>query len=520
MRFFFLYLLGTFVFAQEHYFVSFKDKPPVEKVYSEISGDKILRHWKKAIPLNEKDLPVNSEYVKILKENNIKILARTRWFNGVYIEATEKKCKEIKELPFVKAIRKVQKYYVRATGNSQNIDYGQSLNFMQQINLDCLHQKGYTGQNIKAGVFDSGFFAVDTSYFYDSLRVRNGIFATWDFQNQETNVYNDGTHGGMVFSIMAANVPGQYVGGAPHASYFLARTEVGAFERHVEEYNWLAAVEYGDSLGIEVINSSLGYNTFDPGEGDYSYSDMDGNTTIISQAADLAAAKGIVVVTSAGNEGNSAWKKITAPCDADSALCVGAVDINGNYASFSSQGPSADGQIKPDVVAQGAGTRLVYGASVTASSGTSFSSPVVAGMVICLLSAFPMAKPMDIIDAVRKSASQYNKPDSLFGYGIPDACSAFSFLTLANIPQNLPPDTYLKALLKNNRLFFTLFSKHRFSYASEIFNIQGQVVLREASPKLTNFQYEIPLTSLPPGMYFLRIKSETGQIFLHKFIKY
>ncbi len=522
MKYLPLFLLVFSAFSQEVYFVSFKDKPAPHEVYKQIPQEKILRHWKKAIPLDERDLPVHEYYVQTLRELGVNILYISRWFNGVYLKATKEQCSRIKDFPFVKNIRKTQKYCVTPAGNlnTQVLNYGQSLGFIQQINLDCLHNKGYTGQNVKVGVFDSGFNGVDTIKFYDSLRARNGIFATWDFQNQEANVYNDGTHGMAVFSVMAANIPGQYVGGAPHANYFLARTEVEAFEKHIEEYHWLAAVEYGDSLGIEVINSSLGYNTFDPGEGDYSYSDMDGNTTIITNAADLAASKGIIVVTSAGNEGNSTWGKLTAPCDADSVLCVGAVDINGNYATFSSQGPTADGRIKPDIAAQGASTKIVWGSYISASSGTSFSSPVAASMVACLVSAFPTAKPMQIIDAIKKSASQANNPDTLLGYGIPDACKAFDSLAKSLSPNNFPPTAYPQIYITNQQLSLTLFSKNRFSYSYEILDVQGRVLHKNNLPLITNFQYKIPLENFPKGFYFVRIITETGKIFSHKFIKY
>ncbi|MEZ5172243.1 MAG: S8 family serine peptidase [Bacteroidia bacterium] len=307
--------------------------------------------------------------------------------------------------------------------------YGEGDRQIKMLNGHKLHQLGYRGEGITIAVLDAGFYKVNEFVFFDSLRTKGRILGTRDFVEGGESVYEDNTHGLSVLSTMAANYPGIFVGTAPDASYWLLRTEDADSEFLIEEDNWVRGAEFADSVGADIINSSLGYTNFDDPETSHTYSQLDGNTTVITRAADLVASKGILVVNSAGNSGADPWKYIGAPADGDSVLTIGAVTSEGKYASFSSRGPSADGRIKPNVTAMGQGTLVVNsGGSVGRSNGTSFSSPVTAGMVACLWQAHPEAGMMQVFKAIEKSASQAENPDDYLGFGIPDFMKAHQIL--------------------------------------------------------------------------------------------
>jgi subtilisin family serine protease len=279
---------------------------------------------------------------------------------------------------------------------TQVLDYGLSTNQVSMIGADIMHQQGFTGKGMSIAVFDSGFRNAHLLPAFRHVFTSNRILATYDFVNKEESVYEDDEHGLRVFSAMAAYVPGQIIGTAYEAEYLLFRTEDASSEFRIEEINWLLAAEYADSAGVDVINSSLGYNYFSNPGMNYSRADMDGNTALVTRAADMAAATGMLVVVSAGNEGDDPWQTVAAPADADSVLSVGAVDRDGLYATFSSRGPTADGRIKPEVVAQGRGTVLSAASGNTVSSnGTSYSSPVLAGMATGFWQAYPHLTNME-----------------------------------------------------------------------------------------------------------------------------
>ena len=308
-------------------------------------------------------------------------------------------------------------------------EYGRGDNQITQLNGHFLHNRGFRGEGITMAVFDAGFYHVNSLPSFDSIRANNQILGTRDFVDGGTEVYDADTHGMQVLSTIAANMPGQFVGTAPKAQFWLFRTEDGSSENVIEEYNWVCAAELADSVGVDIIHSSLGYYDFDDNQQDYDWEQLDGNTAVSTIGSDIAASKGILITTSAGNEGNDPWRHITAPGDADSCLTIGAVNSRGMYVYFSSQGPSADGRIKPDVCGKGMFS-TVQGrtGSIATASGTSFSGPIVAGLVACLWQAFPNATNMQIIEAIQKSSTQYNNPDEKLGYGIPDFNLAYFYL--------------------------------------------------------------------------------------------
>lgn len=306
-------------------------------------------------------------------------------------------------------------------------NYGEAYSQTDMVNGHYLHDEGYDGRDMLIAVLDGSFYGANEygglARIYDEGRV----VAEYDFVNGDTNVYRGtGTHGSRVFSIMGADIDSRLVGSAPKASYALLRTEDEESETHIEEDNWIFAMEYADSIGADVINTSLGYTTFDTGV-DYTPADMDGRTAIVTYGATMAHRSGMVVISSAGNSGATNWRIISAPADADSILAVGAVDSNEVVGLFSSRGPSADGRVKPDVMAQGVLTaHLGTFGVVTRGNGTSFSAPVIAGFTACLWQANPEASNYEIMDWIRQSADRYGRPNSDYGYGIPDFKLAMS----------------------------------------------------------------------------------------------
>ncbi len=306
--------------------------------------------------------------------------------------------------------------------------YGSAYHQINMLNADLLHQMGYNGQGIAVSVMDNGFYKADQIAAFDSVRPR--ILGTWDFVNNEQNVYNDGSHGENTFSCMAANLPDKYIGTAPGADYYLFTTEDDNAEWVMEEYNWAAAAEVADSLGAQLFSTSLGYSEFDQGIGNHTYNDLNGHTTVITRAANTAFGKGILIVNSAGNEGQHPWYHIIAPADGDSVLAVGSVDSARNLSGFSGRGPNVIGRIKPDVCAQGTNSAIITTPSGAPgyNNGTSFSCPIMAGCAASLWSAFPQKSAREIYDAIVISADRFWSPNNDYGYGIPNFYNAYLFL--------------------------------------------------------------------------------------------
>ncbi|MEY3398992.1 MAG: hypothetical protein RL220_1586 [Bacteroidota bacterium] len=431
----------------DRYWVQFTDKEANGYSLSEpsvfLSPRTIERRSRMGIGYNELDLPVTEAYVQeVLDVCDCMVLHRSKWFNAITIYTTDTMIiEEIAELPFVLSTRRAEKLitspddkilddagpYKHCADPSEN--YPASYQQISMMNGQFLHQLGLTGQGIHVAVFDAGWHLADALPCFEHIENDDRLLGTRDFVLGGQNVFNNSAHGTYVWSIMAGIMPDSLMGAAPGASYYLFRTEDPFGENIVEEDNWVAAMELADSIGVDVVNSSLGYSLFENEEQNHTYADMDGNTTRCSIAGDIAASKGILVVNSAGNSGNSPWHFITAPSDGDSVMCVGAVDASGIHAAFSSFGPSSDGDVKPDVSAMGQGTAFAaLDSTVAFGNGTSFSSPMIAGMAACLWQAFPDKSNMDIYQAIRRSAHLYNNPNDSLGHGIPDFRKAYHLL--------------------------------------------------------------------------------------------
>ena len=436
-----LFFLTCFLagFSQQSWWIFFHDKGPESAFLQKnpslfLSQPSIQRRLKQGIHLTETDLPVSLTYLNQVKSAGLSVVMSSRWLNAVVVSSqpTEFQLSKISSISKIAPCKRyihyknpeIPKINITAKTQSEVSD-----NQLNMIGLLTYHSQGNTGDGIKIAVFDDGFLNVNTNIAFQEVRQENRFVITRDFVEGDSIVTDVGTHGATILALLAGTLDNEFTGSAPKATYFLARTELQGSEKHAEEYNWLAAAEWADSAGVDIISSSLGYNTFDVGEGDYSNFDLNGNTAIITKAADKAASVGILVVNSAGNEGLSSWKKITVPCDGDSVLCVGAVDTNETHWYASSVGPTADGRIKPNVMAQGSGTITVFpNGNTGTSSGTSVATPLVAGLAACLWQANPSATNIQLLEAIQKSADRHTNPDTIYGNGIPNAIKADSIL--------------------------------------------------------------------------------------------
>ncbi|MHC1731865.1 MAG: S8 family serine peptidase [Bacteroidales bacterium] len=415
---------------------------------SEFAPDELLspaaisRREKLGIPLlTESDIPVSRQHIITLSRFGFKPRCTSKWINTALFTTTEPKDPATwNEYYFIDSIQLVRrpadpakksstKYGITTPGAGPDA-YDPRI----PLNGHLLHQSGFTGKKITIAVLDAGFDGADAIESLAPLRQRGGIIATRNFVTGTDHVYDYHTHGTSVLSILAGSLPGIINGTAPGANYLLLRTEDDETEYPVEEDYWVAAAEFADSAGADIITSSLGYFTFDDPQFDYSFSDMDGDTPFITRGADIAASKGILVVNSAGNERNKEWVRIIAPSDGDSVLCIGALRQDLTVSDFSSAGYSSDGQVKPDVVAPGVSIPIQFEPELWHSgSGTSFSCPVISGLCASLMQALPSASPAEIIDVLHRSSDRYNRPDSLYGYGIPDFIKALRLLEETHI---------------------------------------------------------------------------------------
>ncbi|MCH7517297.1 MAG: S8 family serine peptidase, partial [Bacteroidetes bacterium] len=417
---------------------------------SVVSEKSLKRRAKVLAPdqlISKMDLPVNSEYIEKIVSLGFKVKQKSKWFNGVSGYVTKSEIGLISQLSSVKNLDLVRRfksdYSIEKKLNDQpqgnllfqprgvnSIDYGQSFTQMNQINVPAVHDLGYTGQGITICSMDAGFDNLAHEVFSSM-----NIIAMWDFVDNDPDPSQLGGHGTNTLSTVGGFKEGQLIGPAFNADFLLARTEDILSETPVEEDNWIAALEWADSIGVDVTTTSLSYLDYDPPFTSYTWEDMDGNTALITIAADLAVKLGIVVVNSASNSGfNPDHNTLGAPADGDSVITVGAVTSSGDRAGFSSVGPTVDGRIKPDLMAMGSG--VYYATSSSSSSygnrsvGTSFSCPILAGAAALLLSVDPTLTPMEVLDLLRQTASQSNNPDNLMGWGIINTLAAIDLIAV------------------------------------------------------------------------------------------
>jgi len=438
-------LLATGASAEQDtlkYRISLKDKAGTEyslkKPEKYLSAKAIERRRKQNLPIDSTDLPVCRKYIDEIRKQGVKIVVTGKWDNFVTVSCNDTTLIDrIAALPFVLSTEKVwispsagkpsmaterDSVLNQPTIHPDSI-YGRAITQIQMSNGDKLHEAGFKGQGMTIAVIDAGFHNVDKITAMQNIR----ILGTKDFVNQQADIFAESSHGMSVLSCIGMNRPDIMTGTAPEASFWLLRSEDEYSEHLVEQDYWSAAVEFADSVGVDVINTSLGYYTFDDKSKNYKYRDLDGRHALMSRQASHIADKGMILVCSAGNSGAGSWKKITPPGDADNVLTVGAIDKRAVLATFSSVGNTADHRVKPDVVAVGVGSDVIRtDGNQGRANGTSFSSPIMCGMVTCLWQACPTLTAKEVIELVRRSGDRAGFPDNIYGYGVPDMWKAYN----------------------------------------------------------------------------------------------
>ncbi|MCB4800192.1 S8 family serine peptidase [Neotamlana laminarinivorans] len=522
-----LFVCPSFLFSQnEDAWVFLTDKENVEasiaNPISILTQKAIDKKQRFNITIDARDVPVNENYITQIKaQTGIAVLAKSKWFNAVHVRGSETDIKALAVLSFVDSIdfaddnlntskSVADKIVNKFEGIKTTFNYGSATNQIEMISGDNLHLDDFTGSGITIAIFDSGFPNVNTMGGFERLRNAGNILDVYDFVNRDTDVYNaeQHYHGTLVLSTMAGYIENSYVGTAPDASYYLFITEDVSSETPAEESYWVEAAERADSLGVDIINTSLGYKVFDNASYTYTDAEMNGYTTFITRGANIAFEKGLLLITSAGNEGTDG---ITAPADSPNTLSIGAVNSNGNYASFSSVGSSIQPTQKPDVVAQGESSVLINtNNNISTASGTSFSSPILAGGIACLWQALPSKTPEEIMQLVRQSASQYATPDYFLGYGIPNLYNAYNLgLSVKNTSL-----TQLK-VYPNPTSGKVYFSGINGETSITVFNVLGKFL---GYYNFTSETETMDFSFLKSGVYFFKIEQDNSSRTI-KFIK-
>ena len=545
----FILLLPLSSIAQDDtlkFWIQFTDKNnspfSIQAPSAFLSERSIERRVKQQISIVENDIPVNKNYIdSVLASGNFFLKQQSKWFNAITISTNDSSnILALNALSFVQQIKSVQyakidyeepistiipstKLASLAATNIAHYPYGNTYNQINLHQAQRLHEFGFKGQGMHIAVIDAGFLNVNTMRGLEHLFHENRILSTRDFVDGEESVYEDHYHGAAVLSIIAGDIPGEYYGTAPKASFHLLRSENSAEESIVEEDNWIAAAEYADSVGADLINTSLGYTRFDDSTHNHTYAELDGNTTRIAIASNIATSKGILLVTSAGNSGETDWRYISTPADATHSLTIAAVNENGDRGGFSSVGHSANGAVKPTIASVGWDTYYIspWSSAIERGSGTSFSAPMTTGMAACLWQGLPNYTNMQLKQLIQESASQFNSPDTLIGYGIPNFYTAYSKATGVIYS---PPANKIHAFYPNpieNVLLLELKSTSAQIASITIKNYLGQPIQSteqqlELGHNITTLRF---LDEWKAGIYMLSILFENGTLETIKVIK-
>lgn len=516
---FLLLFFAVFIFPvlaqsqQKGYFVQFADKDgspfSADHPHEFLSQRAIDRRARQNISIDDYDIPVNAHYVDAIENLGAIIKHTTRWMNGAIVFCTDDVAGAISSLPYVASVEvtweppKGRSLIMKYTDDNTTLKAVTSLNQLEMVGGHHLHNEGYTGEGMQIAILDAGFFNVDNTTALQHVFNDGRLLGYKDFVGDGSQFYNTHTHGQQVFSVIAAKANGWMVGSAPDASYYLFRTESSAYEYPIEPDYWICAAELADSLGVDVVQSSLGYFYFDNSTMNYTH-DMLNGTTRISRAASIAAQKGMIVVNSAGNERGNSWQYVIMPADAPEVLTVGAVSSDGVLASFSSLGSTVCKSIKPDVVALGVNTRTVafYNMNYN-SNGTSFASPIISGLAACLWQAHPDKSAAAIVEAIRQSGNRFSTPDFQYGYGIPDFGSAGGVVTPADDLNAGCISVYPNPFNEQISIFIP---DTGHNVRVEVMNIDGRLMWNSVVPVGT---LKIPASDFAAGVYIIRIDCGT-----------
>ena len=520
----FLFFLVINAYAQEDALVFFQDKENVDtalqnpiSILTQKAIDRKLMHNS---PIDARDVPVNETYITTIKGiPGITVFAKSKWMNCVYVRGNLQDLDALEGLDFVthleyadKSLNLVpipggstkDKLSVENKANSIVYDYGAATNQVEMIAANYLHQQDFTGEGIDIAVLDSGFPGVLTNPAFDPILDQGRLLGTYNFISREESVDTSSSHGSKTFSDIGGYLQNQFVGTAPGASFYLYVTEDVTQENPVEEAWWVEALERADSLGVRIVNTSLGYQDYDNPAYTHSYEDLNGFTTIAARGANHAFDKGMLLLTSAGNDGQS-FGFVATPADAPGCLSIGAVDQDGEYAGFSSYGPNASGLRKPDVMAQGVSAAVVdQNGAVDFNSGTSFSSPIMAGAIASLWQSRPEVTNAQIMQIVRASAHLFENPTDLMGYGIPNFETAYNALQILGAQADFLEIQF--AMYPNPAQDIVSFS---IPLAIEkatvrIFTSIGQQVL---SSEISTNQNTIDISDINSGTYIVSVES-------------
>ena len=500
-----------------------------------LSQQSILRRKKQDILIDETDLPLSKSYLYAFQNMNVKILGISKWLNAVAIEISDRKDieKYLWSLPYVSNVTYAGGREYKTANVSNNLKtmqiahgdiqdtliekmLGASTPQILQCNALELHKNGYRGNGINIAVLDGGFLGVDSMTCFDYLRSSGKIIDTWDFVNKEKNVFKASEHGTQVLSVLAANLPEYYVGTAPDANYWLLKTENTVVEELIEEFYFVMALEYADSAGVDIVNASIGYNYYDDINTSHTWDELEGEKVMASRAVNIASQKGMMVVVSAGNDGNGKWKYISFPADASGALTIGAVDINNKVAKFSSKGFIKNNYIKPNLSALGYKIPILnLQEQIIDGFGTSFSTPVISGLMACLWQAFYEAKAEDLVSYVQQSASSYLSPNARIGYGVPNFKIAYDLLNESII--NYAKSEKIKMIWNDDdQSMSLLFDKKYKQILVKIYNDKSEVI-NQFSYSASSAKYihiaDSTFSVLKKGIYFININADNKNFY-------
>ncbi len=520
---FFLLLSTTIVLHAQlnSYILYLKDKNGTTGTLQNPAGflsvKSIERRSTQHIRIDSTDLPVSQQYLTQIINAGAEIVFVSKWMNAVCIKATSAQYATIIAMPFVS--NSISSFRTSDHANTQlnatSAQQNYASYYSDYIGITQMHEAGIKGKDVLIAITDSGFPGTDTLTAFKHLWHNDQVLYHYDVADNNTNVFDDDNHGTYILSILAADTL-NYKGVVPDASYILLRTEVAATESKLEEYNWLRGAEIADSCGADIISVSLGYNTFDNAAVDYTYADMNGHTSIIARAADIAYEKGMIVVCAAGNDGNQPWKYIGTPADAYNVLAVGSVDMNNSRSAFSSVGPTSDGRIKPDLCAPGSNIYCITpSGAYLITGGTSLATPMITGLVAGMKESVPELSNNEIKQILLQSCDDYHNPDNEKGYGVPDFSKIIAFASIYTNTQTsiIAPNPYETGDL------FVKVPFDNVQYHIEVFDYQGKLfedVSQYASSKI--IQINDLVNELKSGLYFIRVESSNSHEIL-KWIK-